>query len=75
MPFEIDLDFISSNWCALVLEEIDGTEVLVHQQLEICIFSILTTEFETRDACVLGSSSYANFREQLLSHAECEPSF
>jgi len=23
--------------------------------------------------CVVGSSSYADFREQLLSHAECEP--
>jgi len=46
---------------------------LVRQQLEICIFSNLATEFKTGDACVVGSSSYADFREQLLSHAECEP--
>ncbi|MBD2365427.1 Tn3 family transposase [Anabaena minutissima FACHB-250] len=73
LPNEIDLDFISSNWRALVVEEIDGTEVLVRQQLEICIFSNLATEFKTGDACVVGSSSYADFREQLLSDAECEP--
>jgi len=24
LPFEIDLDFISSNWRALVVEEVDG---------------------------------------------------
>lgn len=73
LPFEIDLDFISSNWRALVVEEIDGIEVLVRQQLEICIFSNLATEFKTGDACVVGSESYADFREQLLSHVECEP--
>lgn len=73
LPFEIDLDFISSNWRALVVEEIDGTEFLVRQQLEICIFSNLATEFKTGDACVVGSESYADFREQLLTHAECEP--
>jgi TnpA family transposase len=73
LPFEIDLDFISSNWRALVIEEIDGTEFLVRQQLEICIFSNLATEFKTGDACVVGSESYADFREQLLTHAECEP--
>jgi TnpA family transposase len=73
LPFEIDLDFISSNWRALVVEEIDGTEFLVRQQLEICIFSNLATEFKTGDACVVGSESYADFREQLLTYAECEP--
>jgi TnpA family transposase len=73
LPFEIDLDFISSNWRALVVEEIDGTEFLVRQQLEICIFSNLATEFKAGDACVVGSESYADFREQLLTYAECEP--
>ena len=36
---ELQLDFISSNWRSLVVEEIDKTEVLLSQQLEICIFS------------------------------------
>ncbi len=73
LPFDIDLDFISNNWRALVVVEIDDTEVLVRQQLEICIFYNLATEFKTGDACVVGSESYADFREQLLSPVECEP--
>ncbi|MEO0844680.1 MAG: Tn3 family transposase, partial [Cyanobacteria bacterium J06643_5] len=50
-----------------------GTKVLVRQQLEICIFSYLALDLKTGDACVAGSESYADFREQLLSGAECEP--
>jgi hypothetical protein len=73
LPFEIDLDFISNNWRNLVVLEVDGTELLVRRQLEICVFSYLATEFKTGDACVVGSESYADFREQLLTHEECEP--
>jgi TnpA family transposase len=73
LPFDIDLDFISSNWRNLVVLEVDGTELLVRRQLEICVFSYLATEFKTGDACVVGSESYADFREQLLTHSECEP--
>jgi TnpA family transposase len=73
LPFEINLDFISSNWRALVVEKVSEVEILVRQQLEICVFSYLSLEFKTGDACVVGSESYADFREQLLSEAECEP--
>lgn len=73
LPFDIDLDFISNNWRNLVVLEVDGTELLVRRQLEICVFSYLATEFKTGDACVVGSESYADFREQLLRSEECEP--
>jgi hypothetical protein len=51
---ELKLDFISSNWRSLVVEEIDKTEVLLSQQLEIYIFSTLAIEFKTEDAFVVG---------------------
>jgi TnpA family transposase len=73
LPFSISLDFISHNWRSLVVKEVERKEVLVRQQLEICIFSSLATEFKTGDACVVGSESYADFRAQLLSASECEP--
>lgn len=73
LPFDINLDFISKQWRTLVISEVDGTKVLVRQQLEICIFSYLALDLKTGDACVAGSESYADFREQLLSGAECEP--
>ncbi|MGF1981487.1 MAG: Tn3 family transposase [Nostoc sp. CmiSLP01] len=73
LSFEIDLSFVGKQWRALVIQEVNGTQVLVRQQLEICIFSYLADDFKAGDACVVGSLSYADFREQLLSKSECEP--
>lgn len=69
---DIDLSFISDLWRKLVIQEVDGQEVLVRRQLEVCIFSYLATELKTGDACVVGSENYADFREQLLPWSECE---
>lgn len=69
----LDLSFISDQWHKLVIVEIDGEELLVRQQLEICIFSHLAKELKTGDACVIGSENYADFRQQLLPWSECEP--
>ena len=57
----------------MVISKDAETVVLVRQQLEICVFSYLATDLKTGDACVLGSENYADFREQLLPWAECEP--
>lgn len=73
LSFEIDLSFVGKQWRALVIQEVNGTQVLVRQQLEICIFSYLADDFKAGDACVVGSLSYADFREQLLKESECEP--
>jgi len=73
LPAVIDLGFLSSNWRSLVVKEVDGTETLVRQYLEICVFSYLATELKTGDAYVIGSESYADFREQLLTNKECSP--
>lgn len=73
LPTGIDLDFVGKHWRSLIFTEIKGNQVLVRQQLEICIFSYLAEDFKTGDACVVGSQSYADFRDQLLSEAECQP--
>ncbi len=70
---KIDLSFISEQWRRLVVVCQGETKVLVRQQLEICIFTYLAAELKTGDACVIGSENYADFGEQLLSWAECEP--
>ncbi len=69
----LDLSFISDQWRKLVVVEVDGQELLVRRQLEICIFSHLAKELKTGDACVVGSENYADFRQQLLPWSECEP--
>ena len=58
----LDLSFVSDQWRRLVVVEVDGEELLVRQQLEICIFSHLAKELKTGDACVIGSENYADFR-------------
>lgn len=72
LPATIDLSFLSEAWRKLVIVRCENQEVLVRQQLEICIFSYLATELKTGDACVVGSENYADFREQLLPWSECE---
>jgi TnpA family transposase len=69
----LDLSFVSDQWQRLVLVKKEDAEVAVRRQLEICIFSYLAIELKTGDACVVGSESYADFREQLLSWQECQP--
>jgi TnpA family transposase len=72
LPATIDLSFLSEAWRKLVIVRCENQEVLVRQQLEICIFTYLATELKTGDACVVGSENYADFREQLLPWSECE---
>ncbi len=69
----VDLSFISDKWRRLVVFTTGKTEVLVRQQLEICIFTYLAMELKTGDACVEGSETYADFRQELLSWDECKP--
>lgn len=69
----LDLSFISEQWRRLVVVCKDNAEVLLRQHLEICIFTYLTAELKTGDACVVGSEAYADFGEQLLNWEECEP--
>lgn len=74
LPLAIDLDFLTEPWKRLVIDRrADGTQVLNRQQFEICIFSYLATELKTGDAYIPGSSSFADYREQLLSWEECQP--
>ncbi|MBI3282174.1 MAG: hypothetical protein HYZ57_20330 [Acidobacteria bacterium] len=42
-------------------------------QLEICVFTHLALELRTCDIAVPGSERYADYRDQLLPWAECEP--
>lgn len=41
LPSGIDLSFIGDKWRRLVVKRQDDTEVLVRQQLEICVFTYL----------------------------------
>lgn len=73
LPSVLDLSFISNPWRQLIVNGSGASQRLARRPLEICIFTYLALDLKTGDACVLGSESYTDFREQLLSWDECEP--
>jgi len=72
LPAGLDLSFSSQLWRQLVVEGAGKAQRLARQPLEVCIFTYLALDLKTGDACVMGSESYADFREQLLPWHECE---
>lgn len=66
LPAEVDLSFASEPWQRLVLVR-QGTQVrMVRRHFEVCVFSYLAAELKSGDICVLGSDTYADYREQLV---------
>jgi len=45
---------------------------MVRRHFEVCVFSYLAAELKSGDIYVFGSESFADYREQLLTWAECE---
>ena len=73
LPITPDLSFASEQWHRTVLAERDGQLGVLRRQLEVCVFSYLASELKTGDVFVVGSEGYADYREQLLPSAQCEP--
>ena len=70
----IDLSFASDRWRKLLHEgDGDGFGLGVSRRsLEICVFSYLAEELRSGDLSVTGSEEFADYRDQLLSWAECQ---
>lgn len=68
----LDLSFASEQW-QQVLRSRRKPGRLHRRHLEVCVFSALAAELRSGDIAVLGSESYANLYDQLLSWRECEP--
>ena len=73
LPVEISLTFASEQWRQMVLVSGADQPQLVHQELELCVFSYLATELKCGDMAVTGSENWADYRDQLLPWAECQP--
>ena len=73
LPITPDLSFASEQWHRTVLAERDGQLGILRRHLEVCVFSYLASELKTGDVFVIGSEGYADYREQLLPWAQCEP--
>jgi len=70
---EIDLSFASDEWQKLVLVKSNNVTKIMRRHFEVCVFSYLAAELKSGDICVLGSESYTDYREQLLSWEDYQP--
>jgi TnpA family transposase len=69
---DVDLSFASQQWQKLVLVQSKNVTKVMRRHFEICIFSYLAAELKSGDICVLNSSAYADYREELLSWKDCQ---
>lgn len=70
---EVDLSFASDRWQKLLKQPVNGQKDGINRrQLEVCVFSQLAAELRSGDISVVGSESFADYRQQLLSWEECE---
>ncbi len=71
---DVDFSFVGERrWNDVVLRVRNGKREMHRRQFEICVFTHLALELRTCDMAVPGSEQYADYREQLLPWAECEP--
>lgn len=68
----VDLAFASEAWTTIIRDRRRPAS-LVRRHFEVCVFSYLATELCAGDIAVVGSESYANVHEQLLSWEQCQP--
>ena len=71
---EIELSFLSEQWRKLVITtNQSGEKKLNRRHLEICLFSYLASDLKNVDLAVTDSEKYGDYRQQLLSWADCQP--
>jgi TnpA family transposase len=70
---QVDIDAFASEMWKKILRDKQHPGRLVRRHLEACVFSYLAAELRTGDIAVLGSDSYANLHDQLMSWEECQP--
>ena len=73
LPSLVDMNWASPQWQKLVLVRQGKALKLSRRHFEVCVFSYLADELKSGDICVMGSSDYADYREQLLSWEQCQP--
>lgn len=67
----VDLSFASEAWHR-ILRPRRRPNLLVRRHFEVCVFTYLAAELRSGDIAVVGSESYADLHEQLLSWVDCQ---
>ncbi|MBQ1095040.1 Tn3 family transposase [Streptomyces sp. b94] len=68
----VSADFASQMWQRILIDK-RHPGLINRRHFEVCTLSYLTHELRTGDVAVIGSESYANLHDQLLSWEACQP--
>ncbi|WP_436778293.1 Tn3 family transposase [Yinghuangia sp. YIM S09857] len=69
----VDVDAFASGMWRTTLRDKRRPGMLARRHLEVCVFSHLAAELRSGDVAVVGSDSYANLYDQVMSWEECAP--
>lgn len=69
---DVDLPFASERWRKLVRRSHGLGNPTNRRYLEVCVFSHLSGELRCGDVCIEGSSTFADYRQQLVPWEDCE---
>jgi hypothetical protein len=73
LPLGVDLSFASEQWKRTILVRTPNGPRLARRHFEVCVFAAPAATLKSGDVAVDGSDAYADYREQLLLWAQCEP--
>ena len=69
---ELDLSFTTDHWRKTIIKKENGQSLFHHRYLELCVLSHVADELRSKDLFIVGSDSYADYREDLLPMIVCE---
>jgi TnpA family transposase len=69
----VALSFASERWQRTVQRMHNGERRVNRRHFEVCVFVHLAAELKSGDIALIGSEAYADYRDQLLPWATCEP--
>ena len=77
-PLLNDLSWIPGRWIKPVTGKVKKSNKIPKEinrhHFEVCVFEQLVADLKSADICVIGSDSYSDYRQELLSLEECEKS-
>lgn len=77
-PLLKDISWIPGRWIKPITGKTKKSNMVPKEinrhHFEVCVFEQLVADLKSADICVVGSESYSDYRQELLSLEECEKS-
>ena len=69
----IDLGFVSTRWQSFVRKHHKDGRTVDRRSFEVCVFLHVAEALQAGDLYVVGSETFADYRDQLLPWSDCQP--